>query len=204
MAIAKHKKKFFDVEIPIINRKTQLIAYDISELNKKLIKYDLTRILKGKSILLDLKVNVKDNQATSVPVELKLVPYYIRRMMRKGTDYVEDSITTNCKDAILKIKPLLITRRKVSKSVRKALREKAKQELQDYLKEKNYEEIFEEILRNKIQKELSLKLKKIYPLSLCEIRALKVEKVLEVSKEEKTKEKKSEKVEEGKVSEEKE
>ena len=38
--------------------------------------------------------------------------------------------------------------------------------------------MFEEILRNKIQKELSLKLKKIYPLSLCEIRVLKVEKDL--------------------------
>ncbi len=179
MAIAKYKKRFFDVEIPIVNKTTQLIAYEISELDGKYIKYDLTRILKGKSILIDLKVKVSENgEAIALPVGLNLVPYYIRRMMRKGTDYVEDSISVNCKDAVLKIKPLLITRRKVSKAIRKALREKTKIELENDLKDKSSESIFEDILKNKIQKELSIKLKKIYPLSLCEIRSLKVEKVL--------------------------
>lgn len=99
-------------------------------------------------------------------------------MMRKGTDYVEDSFSVKCKDSELKIKPILITRRKVSKAVRNALRTKAKQEIEDYLKTKTAETIFEDVLRNKIQKELSLKLKKVYPLSLCEIRALKVEKTI--------------------------
>ena len=193
MAIAKKKKRFFDVEIPIINRTTQLFAFDVEELDGKFIKYDLTRILKGKSILLDLKVSVKDNKAISIPVGLNLVPYYIRRMIRKGTDYVEDSISINCKNAILKIKPLLITRRKVSKAVRKALREKVKSELENELKSKNSEEIFEEILKNKLQKELSIKLKKIYPLSLCEIRSLKVEKELEIQKDSKQKTAKSKK-----------
>ena len=45
-----------------------------------------------------------------------------------------------------------------------------------YVKNNNVEDIFQEILRNSLQKSLSLKLKKIYPLSLCEIRILKVEK----------------------------
>ena len=36
-----------------------------------------------------------------------------------------------------------------------------------------------EIMKNRIQKPLSLKLKKIYPLSLCEIRVFKIEKELE-------------------------
>jgi ribosomal protein S3AE len=35
-------------------------------------------------------------------------------------------------------------------------------------------ELFNEIITNKIQKELSLKVKKIYPPSLCEIRMLRV------------------------------
>lgn len=175
MALAKKKKRFFDVEIPLINRETQLIAYEIEELEGKYIKYDLTRILKGKSILLDCKVTVKDNKATAVPVEIRLVPYYIRRMMRKGTDYVEDSFIIKCKDSELKIKPILITRRKVSKAVRNALRLKAKQEIEEYSKSRSYDTLFEDVLRNKLQKELSIKLKKIYPLSLCEIRDLKVE-----------------------------
>jgi ribosomal protein S3AE len=45
-----------------------------------------------------------------------------------------------------------------------------------WAKELSAEGIFDDILKGKIQKELSLKLKKIYPLSLCEIRVLEVEK----------------------------
>ena len=182
MAKAKRKKKFFDVEIPIIRKETQLQAYELKDLDERLIKYDLTRILKGKSLLLQLKVKVEGDKATSIPKELKLLPYYLRRMMRKGTNYVEDSFSTDCENAQIRIKPFLITRRKVSKAVRKALREKAKEELIEYVKTKNSEEIFEEILKNQLQKTLSLKLKKIYPLSLCEIRILKVEKEIDRKK----------------------
>ena len=176
MAIAKRKKKFFDVEIPIINRETQLQAYELKELDKKLIKYDLTRLLKGKSVLLQLRVRVEKDTATSIPLEMKLLPYYLRRMMRKGTNYVEDSFSVECKDAKIRIKPFMITRRKVSRAVRKALREKAKEELINYVKDKGFEKIFEDTLKNSLQRNLSMVLKKIYPLSLCEIRILKVEK----------------------------
>jgi len=190
MAIAKKKKRFYDVEIPIIGKETQLFAMDISELDGKYIKYDLTRTLRGKSVLLDLKVSVEDGKATSYPVELRLVPYYVKRMIRKGTDYVEDSFTANCKDTELLIKPIMVTRRKVSKAVRKALREKAKEEISNHIKSKTSESIFEDLLKNKMQKEISLKLKKIYPLSAFEIRVIKVQKVFEKNLEEKEENKK--------------
>ena len=187
MAIAKKKKKFFDVDMPLIRKETQLLAMDISELDGKEIKYDLTRILKGKSILMNFKVSVKEEKATSTPKELKVMPYYLRRMVRKGTDYVEDSFTVSCKDAEILMKPFIITRRKVSRAVKNTLRNEAKKELIKYCKPKTSEILFEEILRNKLQKSLSVKLKKIYPLSLCEIRIFKVIKELEVKKEEKSK-----------------
>ena len=41
------------------------------------------------------------------------------------------------------------------------------------------EEIFNDILSNKLQKPLSLVLKKTYPLSLCEIRILEIKRPLE-------------------------
>jgi len=56
------------------------------------------------------------------------------------------------------------------------LREKAREELINYVKNRDTETLFEEIFRNQLQKSLSLKLKKTYPLSLCEIRVFKVEK----------------------------
>ncbi len=185
MAQTKKKKKFFDVEMPLINKQTQIFAFELSELQGKYIKYDLTRILRGKSILMQFKVQVQDHQAIALPRGALLMPYFLRRMIRKGTDYVEDSFTADCKDATLKIKPFLITRRKVSKKVKRGLREKAKQETIKYLKDKTASRIFEEILKNKMQRELSLLLKKIYPLALCEIKSLEIEKDLEAKEKSK-------------------
>lgn len=179
MARAKRKKKFFNVEMPLINKQTQLQAYELKELEGRFIKYDLTRILRGKNMLIQLKVKVEGEKAIAIPKEIKLMPYFLRRMVRKGTNYVEDSFSTTCKNAEVRIKPFLITRRKVSRAVRKALREKAREELINYVKDKDTETLFREILKNHIQKPLSLKLKKIYPLSLCEIRVFKVEKEIE-------------------------
>ncbi len=179
MAKEKRRKKFFDVEIPLIGKETHLQAYDIKELEGKTIKYDLTRFLKGKSMIIKLKVKVEGEKAIATPTETKLMPYFLKRMVRKGTNYVEDSFSTKCENAQLRIKPFLVTRRKVSRAVRKALRNKAKKELIESVKDKDTDLLFDEILKNQIQRSLSLKLKKIYPLSLCEIRIFKIEKEFE-------------------------
>ncbi len=182
MAQAKRKKKFFNIEMPLINKETQLQAYELKELDGRLIKYDLTRLLRGKSMVLQLKVKIKEDKAIAKPRKIKLMPYFLRRAVRKGTNYIEDSFSTKCKDAQIKVKPFLVSRRKISRAVRKALREKSREELIKYIKNKSAEKLFEEILKNQLQKPLSLKLKKIYPLSLCEIRIFEVEKEIEPKK----------------------
>lgn len=171
MAIGK--KKFFEVSLPLIEHSTKLIAAEEEELIGKTIKVDLTRKLRGKSLEITFKI---DKKGKAVPKRLNLLGYYIRRMMRKSADYVEDSFSTPTKNASLRVKPFLITRNKVSRRVRKALRNKAKEEIAKALKDEDYENIFLEVISNKFQKSLSLKLKKIYPLSLCEIRDIFVEK----------------------------
>jgi len=175
MAIAKKKKKFIDVEIPLIGKTIQLYEYDVNGLDNKFIKFDLTRTLRGKNMVLKLRTKVLDDKVTTIPKEIKLLPCYLKRMVRKGTNYVEDSFVTPCSDAQIRVKPFLITRRKVSRAVRKALRDRAREEIVNYFKDKTAEEIIDDILKNKFQKHLSLILKKIYPLSLCEIRVLKIE-----------------------------
>ena len=81
MAIAKRKKRFYDVDMPLIRKETQLQAFEVKELDGKLIKYDLTRLLKGKSVMLQLRVVVKDDKATSKAREIKILPYYLKRMI---------------------------------------------------------------------------------------------------------------------------
>ena len=172
------KKKFFEIDIPLINEKYEAIASNIEELNNKTIKMDLTRKLKGKSLDISFIVKVKDGNADAEPKKLTLMPFFITHMMHTGIEYVEDSFKTETKDSQIIIKPFLITRKKVSRAVRRTLRNSAKNWLIDYLKDKTDFEIFQEILSNHLQKPMGLKLKKIYPLAICEIRLFEVKKKL--------------------------
>ena len=183
MAQAKKKKRFFEVDIPLIKKEANLQAYESEEIEGKTIKYDLTRLLKGKNAILYLKVEKEEEKYVAIPKKIEIIHSSLSRMVRRGTDYVEDSFLVNCKDFQLNIKPFLITRRKVHKSVKNALRNEAKKEIIEYIKDKKVETIFEDILKNQFQKYLSLKLKKIYPLSVCEIRILETKKSITEKKE---------------------
>lgn len=178
------KKKFFVVKIPLISKEVELFGNSQSSFEGRTIKLDLTPELRGKGAELKLLISLKGDELEANPIELTLMGAYIRRMMRKGTDYVEDSFEAESKDHILRIKPFLITRKKVSKKVRTGLREVARKEILDYTKSRTMENIILDVINNKLQKELIVKLKKIYPLALCEIRS--------VSKAQKLKEKKQE------------
>jgi hypothetical protein len=100
-------------------------------------------------------------------------------MIRKRISYVEDSFEALTQESLVKIKPFIITRKKVSRVVRKTIRNQAKNWIEDYLAERTDEEVFNDILANRMQKPLSLRLKKTYPLSLCEIRVFEVKRPLE-------------------------
>ena len=168
------KKKFFEVQIPLTASKVKLYATNESELDKKIIKLDMTKNLKGKNVELKARVSHKDGKTESEIISLILLPSYIRRIMRRGIDYIEDSFKTSCRDAELIIKPFMITRNHVSRSVRREIRNTARKFLESRIKIKSSLEIFSEIMTGKLQKTVSMKVKKIYPLELCEIRWIEV------------------------------
>lgn len=182
------KKKFFDVSYPILNKESPLLAESLESLGGRFVKIDLSRQLKGKSTEAIFRIVIEDKKAIGKPVRVRLMPYFIQRMMKDSVSYVEDSFSTQCQDALIRIKPFLITRKKVHRSVRKALRDKIKELLINEARNTDYENLFLNVITNKLQKPLSLKLKKIYPLSLCEIRELKLEKFLDNKEKEKKEE----------------
>jgi ribosomal protein S3AE len=173
------KKKWFEVEIPSVGQKIKLFAFNIGELDGRFVKLDLTRILRGKSIEAVVKIKVDKERAVGDIIKMSLLGFYIRRMMRTNVSYVEDSFSTDANDSILRIKPFMITRKKVTRAVRNALRIAAKKYIEDFVKERDSEKIFSDIVGGRLGKELSLKLKKIYPLALCEIREIHIEKFKE-------------------------
>ncbi len=177
--MATERKKFFDIDIPVMEKTIRLYGKSMKDFDKRVIKVDLTRNLRGKSMEAMMAVSVDGNKAVAVLKRIRILSSFIRRMMRDAVSYVVDSFQAECLDGVLRVKIFLITRKKVPRSVRKALREAARKSLLEDLGQKTRDEIVLDIVENKIQRPLSLKLKKIYPLSFCEIRDLNVEKIVE-------------------------
>ena len=176
--VITRRKKFLEVDVPSVKLKVEIIGNSPSEIENRTIKLDLTRQLKGKSLEAVFKIKLENNKPVAYPNKIKLMSYFIRRMIRKRISYVEDSFETPSQESMLIIKPFLITRKRVSRAVRKTIRNKAKKWIEDYVSEKKDYELFNEILSNRFQKTLSLVLKKTYPLSLCEIRILEIKRPL--------------------------
>jgi len=170
------RKRFINVQIPILGSEMRVLG-TAEELHGKTIKLDLTRQLRGKGLTIKLKIFNQEGNLVAIPNNMKLVTSYIRRMMRKRTDYVEDSFQARCADIRAIIKPLLITRKKVSKAVRKNLRNTTKEFILNYLKEKDFIDVCNEILDGTLQKTMLPKLKKVYPLSFCDIRVFETKEL---------------------------
>lgn len=164
------KLKFVKVEIPLMKQEVDILGQTPKEVEGKTIKLDLTRQLKGKSVEAIFKLSIQGEKIIANINRLNIFGFYIRRMMRKGIDYIEDSFDADAKDAVLTVKPFIITRKKIHRSLKKAIRDKARADIQEYMKDKESDRIFEDILIGKFQRRLSLKLKKIYPLTFCDIR----------------------------------
>ena len=142
------KKKFIELEIPFTKTKIQLIGEKPEDLKGKTINLDLTRQLRGKSVELTIKVDIEKNKLITNPVKLVLLPYFIKRMIRKRISYVEDSFETPSQETMVKIKPFIITRKRVSKAVRRTIRNQARNWLEDYISERKNNELFQTISKD--------------------------------------------------------
>tara|TARA_Y100000034_G_scaffold132577_1_gene195910 strand:- start:488 stop:1132 length:645 start_codon:yes stop_codon:yes gene_type:complete len=187
------KRRFFEVSAPMTAAKISLYASSAEELEGKTVKLDLTRSLRGRALELRMKIHSKGDKLEASPVSANLIQSYVRRMVRRGTDYVEDSYEVESRDKKLRVKTLFVTRRRVSRAVRGALRELAKKHIIASFKVRDGGEIIQDVMANKIQKELSQKLKKIYPLALCEIRRIEILGDLDKKKADKEEKKDSDK-----------
>lgn len=170
------RKKFVEVSLPMINETLPVLG-EPESLVKKTIKLDLSRKLKGRGLEVVFQILHKDKALIAYPKNMTLMRSYITRMMRKRVNYVEDSFTSSCKDIPVTIKPFLITRKKVSRAIRNSLRKTAKEFILEYTKSRTYLELAESVLFGELQKEIYPKLKKVYPLSLCEIRVLEIKDI---------------------------
>lgn len=170
------KKKFIDIKLTVLSTTVQLLALKEEDLVGRVVKLDLTKFLKGKGAEAKFLIVKQDDKIFGDIFSFEMYPSYIRRLIGHNSSIVEDSFVIKAQDVSLRIKPFLITRKKVHRSVRNALRIGAKEFLEKVIRDKTKEKIFQTAISGILQRQLSKKLKKTYPLAVCELRVVKVEK----------------------------
>ncbi len=102
-------------------------------------------------------------------------PSYLKRLVRKGAQKIEDSFEVVSKDNVkLVVKPVFVTRMKIQRSVATKLRMAARTSLEATAKNVESAELFLQAISNKLQMELKDVFRKIYPVQMSELRVLEL------------------------------
>ncbi len=173
--MAKERMKPYNVLVPYIGQEFSVLAPNPEKLPGKLMKLDMTRMLRGRNVEAVIKIVKKEDRLVGEFQSLKVIQAYIKRMMRKNVSWIEDSFSCKSKDLQFRIKPFMITKKKVHRSLKKELRENTNRLICEYVTGHTSEEIFEDVVKGTLQKQVVMGLKKIYPVAFFEIRILKIE-----------------------------
>ncbi len=105
----------------------------------------------------------------------EISPSAVRKMVRRGREKIEESFEAKTADGIkIRIKPVLITRNKTKGSVLKQLRKTARENVLELVSKSSFDALVKDLMLHKFQKSLSDALRKIYPLSICEIKHVSI------------------------------
>jgi ribosomal protein S3AE len=170
------RKKFVVIEIPILGNQVRALGTP-ANLTDKTLKMDLSKRVRGKGLNVTFQIINNEDKLVAYPKKMEITKAYLRRIIRTRTDNVEDSFQADTKDLKITLKPFLITRKKVSRAVRKNLRNTAREFLLEYSRGKTYLEICGDLLEGTVQKEMLPKLKKVYPLAFCDIRVIETKEI---------------------------
>ncbi len=156
-------------------------VYTSDEVIGKTAKVNLTNLtndMKKQHVNVTFKVNqVKDGVGYTELISYKIMPTHIKRIIRRNTEKLDDSLVLRTKDNVLvRIKPLLVTRGKVKGSVVAVIRRKARAFLNHHVKKSSYELLINDIITSRLQSGMYRFLKKVYPIKTSEIRSISIEK----------------------------
>lgn len=142
----------------------------------------LTDNVKSQSINVKFRINkVEKDNAHAIIIGYEMVPPSVKRVVRRGRDRIDLSFSCITSDKIkVRVKPLLITKSKSKGSVLTTLRQTTSKLLKKYISSKKYNEFVKELINHKLQDNIKSQLNKIYPLRICEIRVMEIEKTKEV------------------------
>ena len=150
---------------------------DVKNLNGRVLKINLallTNDSRRQNAEIAFKiVNSDGKTANTEIVSYKVLNAYLKRVIRKGKEKVDDSFVCESLDKVkMRIKPFFITKNKTNNSIVTRLRMEIRKMLTEYCLTIEFDKLIRETTTNNLQKNLKQELKKIYPLNLLELREI--------------------------------
>tara|TARA_Y100000310_G_C20634086_1_gene790259 strand:+ start:87 stop:806 length:720 start_codon:yes stop_codon:yes gene_type:complete len=209
MAEIKSKKKtFVKILAPkqfnnqVVGESLVLDPRVLLERKIKMNMMSLTNDPKNQNVQIKFKITaLKGDSVETEIIGYKLLPAFVKRLVRKDKRRVDDCFILKTKDdKKVVVKMFLLTLNGTSKSVAKNLRRTVMNSLALKVSKLSFEAFMGELVGHRIQNSLRGELAKVYPLKQCEIRSLEViegkkaekAKTVEVKEASKVEEKKEE------------
>ena len=135
---------------------------------------DITRDPKSQNIKVKFRIKeVKDTQCYTELISYSMLSTYVKRVIKPAKEKLDYSAIYITNDNIkVVIKLIILTKAKTIHSVLTSIRHKSNEYLKEYCKKSDYKTLIMDLASHNLQKELKNTLKKVYPLSVCEIRMM--------------------------------
>lgn len=185
------KKNWFQIVAPTFFREALLgetTAYEQKELVGKVLRVNLMTLsndIKKQNINIMFKINsVQGDKASTEVIGYEIIPASVRRFGGKGRKRVDMAFVCETQNKIdVRIKPILLIKTTTKGSIASALRQETIMFIKSNVKKMTYEELINSVIAHKLQSALKDALRKIYPLRVCEVRGLSIEKKQKVNEE---------------------
>jgi len=127
----------------------------------------LTRDPKKQLFNAEFKINeVKNNNAITELTGYRMQSAHLKRIIKSGKNKVDDSFIYTTKDnKKVVIKPILLTKSLVYKTILQEIRRATRDFILGYAGKNSFSQIMKDIISGKLQKDLKENAKKIYPIT---------------------------------------
>ena len=138
---------------------------------------ELTGNIKSQNVYIGFQiVNVNGNTLNTSITSYELTPAYVKRVVRKNTNRVDDyCILTTKGGKKVVVKSLMVTGVKTQKSKHTGLRKKLQELLAEEFKKNSFDNLVSLLVNRKLLFSLKKNLDKIYPLKEVTVRVMKLQ-----------------------------
>ena len=137
---------------------------------------NLTGDIRQQAVTLRFIVNTLEGESgIADAIGYEMAPSAIRRIVRRGSDRLDESFTCETSDGQkVLIKPMIITKTITNSAVHSSLRKMLVGSVIKHVKKHTFDSLINEIITSKAQMAIKAELKKVYPLKAVEIKTLRL------------------------------